>query len=244
MVAKIEMVFTFLKLSPLLVTSAIANFGTLSLCIALEREFALIYIGGVLLSNLLVVLLPTSVITSTLTCMGMAATLPPPEVIERNQHALFMTWTNLFLMSKTLEDPCLQRSGQMILMQWLRFVVNLVTLGFLFTHLLDIEPSLAMSNHIAPTINAMTSANDMRTTKVISTFITTTWGLNISTTIELCLLTVLISNALNLIVIVVVYCRCSSKQPVHSPAVQHDELEDDAEEVKAKRVQGYNYLTA
>lgn len=219
------MVFTFLKFSPLLVTSAIANFGTLSLCIAFEREFALIYIGVVLLSNLLVVLLPTSLITSTLTCMGMATTLPPPEDVERNQHALFMTWTNMFLMSKTLEDPCLQRSGQMILMQWLRFVVNLVTLGFLFNHLLD------------PTINTRTSANDMRTTKVISTFITTTWGLNISTTIELCLLTVLISNALNLIVIVVMYCRCSSKQPVHSPAVQHDEIEDDAEEVKAKRVQ-------
>ena len=132
----------------------------------------------------------------------------------------------------------------MILMQWLRFVVNLVTLGFLFTHLLDIEPSLAMTSNIAPQINTRTRANNMRTTKVISTSITTTWGLNISTTIDLCLITILISNALNLIVMVVVYCRCSSKQPVHSPAVQHDEIEDDAEEVKAKRVQGYNYLTA
>ena len=101
-----------------------------------------------------------------------------------------------------------------------------------------------MTSPIAPTINTKTSANDMRTTKVISTFVTTTWGLNISTTIDLCLITILISNALNLIVMVVVYCRCSSKQPIHSPAVQHDEIEDDAEEVKAKRVQGYNYLAA
>ena len=185
------MVFTFLKLSPLLVTSAIANFGTLSLCIAVEREFALIYIGGVLLSNLLVVLLPTSVITSTLTCMGMAATLPPPEVVKRNQHALFMTWTNMFLMSKTLEDPCLQRSSQMILMQWLRFLVNLVTIFILYNHI---------SSHKA-------SAANMEST----------------------LLTYLAVNILNLIVIALVYCRCSSNASVELPVQQEKGPGDNAE---------------
>ena len=130
-------IVTFLRCSPLLVTSAVANFGTLTLCIAVKGELAVFYIAAVLLSNFFVFLLPVSAITSTLTCLGIANTLPPPArpgAARRDQHAIFMTWTNLFLISKTLEDPCFQRSGQMILMQWLRFVVNLVTLAILYTH--------------------------------------------------------------------------------------------------------------
>ena len=143
----------FLRCSPLLVTSALANFGTLTLCIAVEKEFAFFYIVAVLLSNLFVFLLPASTITSTLTCLGMAKTLPPPArpgAAKRDHHALFMTWTNLFLMSKTLEDPCFQRSGQMILMQWLRFVVNLVTLGIVHTHI---------SSRMQPTLYAYFAVN-------------------------------------------------------------------------------------
>ena len=145
-VTKAATVVIFLRCSPLLVTSAVANFGTLTLCMAVEKEFALFYIAAVLLSNFFIFLLPPSTITSTLTCLGMAKSLPPPArpgAARRDQHALFMTWTNLFLMSKTLEDPCFQRSAQMILMQWLRFVVNLVTLGILYTHISSHEASAA-----------------------------------------------------------------------------------------------------
>ena len=146
-------VVTFLRCSPLLVTSAVANFGTLTLCIAVKGELAVFYIAAVLLSNFFVFLLPVSAITSTLTCLGIANTLPPPArpgAARRDQHAIFMTWTNLFLISKTLEDPCFQRSGQMILMQWLRFVVNLVTLGILYTHI---------SSHMMSTLFAYFAAN-------------------------------------------------------------------------------------
>ena len=146
-------VVTFLRCSPLLVTSALANFGTLTLCIAVEKEFAFFYIAAVLLSNFFVFLLPSSTIVSTLTCLGIANTLPPPArpgAARRDQHAIFMTWTNLFLISKTLEDPCFQRSGQMILMQWLRFVVNLVTLGILYTHI---------SSHMKSTLFAYFAVN-------------------------------------------------------------------------------------
>ena len=149
----------FLRCSPLLVTSALANFGTLTLCIAVEKEFAFFYIVAVLLSNFFVFLLPASTITSTLTCLGMAKTLPPPArpgAAKRDHHALFMTWTNLFLMSKTLEDPCFQRSAQMILMQWLRFLVNLVTLGILYTHISSHEASAA---NMEPTLFTYLTVN-------------------------------------------------------------------------------------
>ena len=152
-VRKAGTVATFLRCSPLLVTSAFANFGTLTLCIAVEKEFALFYITAALLSNFFVFLLPASIVASTLTCLGMANTLPPPArpgAARTDQHAFFMTWTNLFLMSKTLEDPCFQRSGQMILMQWLRFVVNLVTLGILYTHI---------SSHMKSTLFAYFAVN-------------------------------------------------------------------------------------
>ena len=145
-VNKAGTVVIFLRCSPLLVTSALANFGTLTLCIAVEKEFAFFYIAAVLLSNFFVFLLPSSTIVSTLTCLGMDKTLPPPArsgAARRDQHALFMTWTNLFLMSKTLEDPCFQRSAQMILMQWLRSFVNLVTLVILYTHISSHEGSAA-----------------------------------------------------------------------------------------------------
>ena len=184
-------VATFLRFSPLLVTSAIANFGTLTLCIAVEREFALFYILVVLLSNFFVVLLPPSAIASTLKYLGFSSTLPPRGSAKRDQHALFMTWTNLFLMSKTLEDPCLQRSSQMILMQWLRFLVNLVTIFILYNHI---------SSHQA-------SAANMEST----------------------LLTYLIVNVLNLIVIAVVFCRCSSNASVELPPKKEEASEDNAE---------------
>ena len=146
-------IVTFLRCSPLLVTSAVANFGTLTLCIAVKGEVAVFYIAAVLLSNFFVFLLPASIVASTLTCLGMANTLPPPSrpgAAKTDQHAIFMTWTNLFLMSKTLEDPCFQRSGQMILMQWLRFVVNLVTLGIVHTHI---------SRHMKPILYAFFAVN-------------------------------------------------------------------------------------
>ena len=152
-VRKAGTVATFVRCSPLLLTSAFANFGTLALCIIVKGEFAVFYIAAVLLSNFLVFLLPATVIASTLTCLGMANTLPPPARpgdARTDQHAFFMTWTNLFLMSKTLEDPCFQRSGQMILMQWLRFVVNLVTLGILYTHI---------SSHMKSTLFAYFAVN-------------------------------------------------------------------------------------
>ena len=88
----------FFRFSPLLVTSAIANFGTLTLCIAIEREFALFYILAVLLSNIFVVLLPSDVVASTLKYLGISSTLPPRGKAKRDQHALFMTWTNMSLM--------------------------------------------------------------------------------------------------------------------------------------------------
>ena len=185
-------VATFLRFSPLLVTSAIANFGTLTLCIAVEREFALFYILVVLLSNFFVVLLPPSAIASTLKYLGFSSNLPPRGRAKRDQHALFMTWTNLFLMSKTLEDPCLQRSSQMILMQWLRFLVNLVTIFILYNHI---------SSHKA-------SAANMEST----------------------LLTYLVVNILNLIVIALVYCRCSSNAPAELPVQQEKGPEDNAED--------------
>ena len=182
----------FLRFSPLLVTSAIANFGTLTLCIAVEREFALFYILAVLLSNIFVLLLPPSVVASTLKYLGISSTLPPRGRAKRDQHALFMAWTNMFLMSKTLEDPCLQRSSQMILMQWLRFLVNLVTIFILYNHI---------SSHQA-------SAANMEST----------------------LLTYLIVNVLNLIVIAVVFCRCSSNASAELPVKQEDNAEKDDQE--------------
>ena len=158
-VTKAGTVVIFLRCSPLLVTSALANFGTLTLCIAVEGEFAFFYIAAVLLSNFFVFFLPPSTIASTLSCLGMANTLPPPArpgAARRDQHALLMTWTNLFLMSKTLEDPCFQRSAQMILMQWLRFVVNLVTLGILYTHISSSEASAA---NMEPTLFTYLTVN-------------------------------------------------------------------------------------
>ena len=152
-VRKAGTVATFVRCSPLLLTSAFANFGTLALCIIVKGEFAVFYIAVVLLSNFFVFLLPATVIASTLTCLGMANPLPPlarPGAARTDQHAFFMTWTNLFLMSKTLEDPCFQRSGQMILMQWLRFVVNLVTLGIVHTHI---------SSRMQPTLYAYFAVN-------------------------------------------------------------------------------------
>ena len=53
-VNKAGTVAIFLRCSPLLVTSALANFGTLTLCIAVEKEFAFFYIVAVLLSNFFV----------------------------------------------------------------------------------------------------------------------------------------------------------------------------------------------
>ena len=127
----------------------------------------------------IIVLLPPSVVASTVKYLGISSTLPPRARAKRDQHALFMVWTNMFLMSKTLEDPCLQRSSQMILMQWLRFLVNLVTIFILYNHI---------SSHKA-------SAANMEST----------------------LLTYLAVNILNLIVIALVYCSCSSNAPAQLP---------------------------
>ena len=140
----------------------------------------------------IVVLLPPSVVASTLKYLGISSTLPPRGKAKRDQHALFMAWTNMFLMSKTLEDPCLQRSSQMILMQWLRFLVNLVTIFILYNHI---------SSHQA-------SAANMEST----------------------LLTYLIVNVLNLIVIAVVFCRCSSNASAELPVKQEDNAEKDDQE--------------
>ena len=80
----------------------------------------------------------------------------------------------------------------MILMQWLRFLVNLVTIFILYNHI---------SSHQA-------SAANMEST----------------------LLTYLIVNVLNLIVIAVVFCRCSSNASAELPVKQEDNAEKDDQE--------------
>ena len=79
----------------------------------------------------------------------------------------------------------------MILMQWVRFLVNLVTIFILYNHI---------SSHQA-------SAANMEST----------------------LLTYLIVNVLNLIVIAVVFCRCSSNASVELPPKKEEASEDNAE---------------
>ena len=86
----------------------------------------------------------------------------------------------------------------MILMQWLRFFVNLVTLGILYTHISSHEGSAA--------------------------------------NMESTLFTYLAVNTLNLLLIALAYCRCSSRKSAEVSEDKADESEDDpdAEEMKRK----------
>ena len=129
-VRKQKMCKTFLKFLPLLLTSAVANFGTIILTILLNEWMALAFIIGAFLINFLIFLIPLSWIKKIMDILGMASSLPPSKVGagKPNQHAVFMTWTNMFLMSKSLEEPSFQRTSQMIIIQGSRFLLNLATL--------------------------------------------------------------------------------------------------------------------
>merc|ERR1719319_1709251 len=109
---KLDMLKNLLRYTPLLITSAVANFGTLTLSVLISSGIAVLYISSVLLLNFLTCLGPSPWIKKVMSVLGMSDDLPPARESagKPNQHAVFMTWSNMFLMSKSLEEPSFQRT--------------------------------------------------------------------------------------------------------------------------------------
>ena len=131
---KLKMFKAFLKFFPLLLTSAVANFGTIILTVLINEWIALAFIIVAFLVNFLIFLIPLSWIKKIMNILGLINKLPPSRegAGKPNQHAVFMTWSNMFLMSKSLEEPSFQRTGQIILIQGSRFLLNLgILLGIM-----------------------------------------------------------------------------------------------------------------
>jgi len=130
----------FLVALPLLLTSLVFNSGTLVLTILVTEWFSAVYIGIVLLLNLALTFFSLfTVVQKTEKKLGLTykfSKLDEEKEAKRVRdtkvvRGLFTTWANLFILLRPVENMSYHKITHVVLLQPIRFLVNVVTLFIL-----------------------------------------------------------------------------------------------------------------
>ena len=142
MVTKLlETLKKFLAALPLILSSLVFNTGTLVLTIIVTEWVSAVYIVLVLLLNMIVSFLyPNSVVRTTKEKLELTykfSKLDEEREIQkirenRMTRGLFNSWANLFVFLRPVEKMSYNKITHVLLLQPLRFVVNIITLFILY----------------------------------------------------------------------------------------------------------------
>ena len=140
---KVQLVKTFCSLFPILFTSGVFNIGTISLAIVVLSFDAFFFLGIAFVINLAIFL--------TVSCLlridRVQNYLNPDEVFSEEDEvrdpfltSLLLSWTNLFILSCSLEKTKVQMTASLFYVQLARVLTNVILLLYLFSvHGLDSE---------------------------------------------------------------------------------------------------------
>ena len=140
---KVQLVKTFCALFPILFTSGVFNIGTISLAIVVLSFNAFFFLGIAFVINLAIFL--------TVSCLlridRVRNYLNPDEVFSDEDEvqdpfltSLLLSWTNLFILSCSLEKTKMQMTTSLFYVQLARVPTNIILLLYLFSaHGLDSE---------------------------------------------------------------------------------------------------------
>ena len=140
---KVQLVKTFCALFPILFTSGVFNIGTISLAIVVLSFNAFFFLGIAFVINLAIFL----TVSCLLRIERVRNYLNPDEVFSDEDEvqdpfltSLLLSWTNLFILSCSLEKTKVQMTASLFYVQLARVLTNVILLLYLFSvHGLDSE---------------------------------------------------------------------------------------------------------
>jgi hypothetical protein len=143
---KCAQVKTLLYYIPLLLTSLMFNTGTLVVTILTLDWYSAIYIGLVFAANLIVsLILPFNFVKTMEHKMGLQykfdrknsseTEMSKGKVVKSKvMRGVLISWTNIFFMSRPVETCSYLRTIHMVLLQIVRFIINIITIIVLIVH--------------------------------------------------------------------------------------------------------------
>ena len=125
---KIEILKSIVYLSPLLVSSAIFNIGTIVLVVAVLRIFSIVFLAISFLTHLVIfflVPLPYGIDQKLMSFMGFRKDVPKERPgIKDLPHGVLLSWKNLFILSCNLGKPNPHHTMAILYIQLIRFLQN------------------------------------------------------------------------------------------------------------------------
>eukprot|EP00092_Neocalanus_flemingeri_P005402 GFUD01005822.1.p1 GENE.GFUD01005822.1~~GFUD01005822.1.p1 ORF type:complete len:693 (-),score=144.63 GFUD01005822.1:69-1940(-) len=149
---KIKTLKTFLFYLPLMFESVVFNVGTLIMTILVWEEYAAIYICIVFGLNFIVsIALPFAFVEQCemrmkieykfdILSSSSRDAAQKKVTDQRVLRGIFVSWSNIFFLSRPVEDTSYFRTIHMVLVQIVRFLLNLTTLFVLITYTLEVAP--------------------------------------------------------------------------------------------------------
>ena len=130
---KVHLVKTFCSLFPFLFTSGVFNIGTISLAIVVLHFDAFYFLGIAFLINLTIFLLVPCLLRFA--CVRKHLNQDEPSPAERDPFlvSVLLSWTNLFILSCSLEKSKVQKETSLLYVQVARVVSNTILLLYLFS---------------------------------------------------------------------------------------------------------------
>ena len=132
---KVHLVKTFCSLFPFLFTSGVFNIGTISLAIVVLHFDAFYFLGIAFLINLTIFLLAPCLLR--IACVRRYLNQDEVSLDEKDPFliSVLLSWTNLFILSCSLEKSKVQKEISLLYVQVARVVTNTILLLYLlFVH--------------------------------------------------------------------------------------------------------------
>ena len=130
---KVHLVKTFCSLFPFLFTSGVFNIGTISLAIVVLHFDAFFFLGIAFLINLTIFLLVPCLLR--IACVRKYLNQEEVSPGEKVPFliSVLLSWTNLFILSCSLEKSRVQKETSLLFVQVARVVTNTILLLYLFS---------------------------------------------------------------------------------------------------------------
>ena len=130
---KVHLVKTFCSLFPFLFTSGVFNIGTISLAIVVLHFDAFYFLGIAFLINLTIFLLVPCLLRFACVRKHLNQDEPSPAEKDPFLVSVLLSWTNLFILSCSLEKSRVQKETSLLYVQVARVVTNTILLLYLFS---------------------------------------------------------------------------------------------------------------
>ena len=130
---KVHLVKTFFSLFPFLFISGVFIIGMISLAIAVLHFVAFYFLGIALLVNLTIFLLVPCLFRISCVRKYMNQDEVSPDEKDPFLISVLLSWTNLFILSCSLEKSRVQKETSLLYVQVARVVTNTILLLYLFS---------------------------------------------------------------------------------------------------------------